>query len=60
VTNEDTLVTFNTAVSVDNTSPLDADGLRTGFIKPAAFGRPTGAGSYLVPREYLISAGIRF
>jgi hypothetical protein len=60
LTNEDTLVTFNSAVSVDNTSPLDSDGIRTGFIKPAAFGRPTGAGSYLVPREYLISAGIRF
>lgn len=60
VLNDDTLRTFQTPLSLDANSPLDADGLRTGFVQGAAWGRPSGAGSYVVPREYLISAGIRF
>jgi hypothetical protein len=60
VLNDQTLTTHNITVSADPNSPLDADGLRTGFVRGAAFGRPVGAGSYNIPREYLVSAGIRF
>jgi hypothetical protein len=60
VFNDDTLYTYSTGIAFDPNSPLDSDGLRTGFVKAASFGRPTGAASYAVPREYLISAGIRF
>jgi outer membrane receptor protein involved in Fe transport len=58
--NSDRLRTFQTPVSADPNSALDADGLRTGFIQGAAWGRPSGAASYVVPREFLLSAGIRF
>lgn len=60
VLNADALITFNTAVSPDATSPLDSDGLRTGYVKGSNFGNPTAATSYVTPREYFISAGIRF
>ena len=60
VLNNDSLLTHNTGISADPTSPLDENGLRTGFIRGAAFGRATGAGSYTTPREYLVTAGIRF
>lgn len=60
VLNDDTLRTFGSAIAADPNSPKDALGLPTGFTKPASFGRPTGAGSYVVPREYFVSAGIRF
>ncbi len=58
--NDDTLLTYNTTVTQDAASPLDADGLRTGYVKGSSFGRPTGAASYTTPREYQIQAGIRF
>lgn len=58
--NDDTQLTWNTAVTADPNSPLDEDGLRTGFRQGAAFGRPTGAGSFVTPREYTVSAGVRF
>ena len=58
--NDDTLITHSTAIVADAASPLDSDGLRTGFTRGAAFGRPTGSTSYVVPREYTVSAGIRF
>jgi len=58
--NADTLLTHNTTVSFDASSPLDAEGLRTGFVRSAAFGRPTANTSYTTPREYMIQAGIRF
>lgn len=60
VLNAETLLTHNTTISVDNTSALDEDGLRTGFTRSAAFGRPTGTASYTTPREYFVSAGVRF
>lgn len=58
--NRNTLTTHNVAVVADPTSPLDADGYRTGYTKGTAFGRPAGASSYTRPREYLLFAGIRF
>ncbi len=59
VFNDDTLRTFNTTVTADATSALDADGLRTGFIQGANFGRATAATNYAVPREYLFAIGLR-
>jgi hypothetical protein len=70
-TNQDTLVTHNTAILRNGTDaasvaacggpcPVDALGLPTTFRKGAAFGRPAGVGSYTTPREYFISAGVRF
>ena len=60
VLNSDTLLTYNTAITPVGSGPMDADGLPTTFTKNATFGRPTSALSYVVPREYLIYAGIRF
>ncbi|MCL4838318.1 MAG: TonB-dependent receptor [Thermoanaerobaculia bacterium] len=57
---DDSLRTFNTVVAVDNTSPLDGDGLRTGYTKGVNFGKATAASNYVVPREYLVALGIRF
>jgi len=34
--------------------------LPTEFVKSVNFGLPTSAASYVVPREYFVSAGIRF
>ena len=56
----DTLRTFNTQVLADNSSPKDGDGLPTGYTKGTNFGKATGAGSYVVPREYFVAVGIRF
>jgi hypothetical protein len=58
--NDDTLRTFNTTVTADASSPVDGDGLRTGFIRGANFGRGTGNANYVVPREYFVSLGLRF
>ncbi len=58
--NSTTLLTYNTAVNPDPNSPKDALGYPTGYIKTAAFGNPTGATSYVIPRTYLLYAGIRF
>jgi outer membrane receptor for ferrienterochelin and colicin len=58
--NEDALQTFDTTVTPNNNGPLDADGLPTEFIRSPTFGQATSEASHVVPREYLISAGIRF
>jgi len=64
-------VFFNTAVTPDATSALDGDGLRTGYVKPAAFGTArsqadyprattTPGGTALYARTFLMSFGLRF
>ncbi len=71
VFNNQPLVAFNTAVTPDASSALDADGLRTGFIKPAVFGTarsnadypratttPAGVAQYA--RTFVMSFGLRF
>jgi hypothetical protein len=58
--NKDTLINYTTTVNADATSALDEWGYRTGFTKAASFGRPTGTTSYVVPRQYLVYAGVRF
>ncbi len=60
VLNDDTLILHNIGITVDNTSPLDADGLRTGFNRGSAFGQARAATDYVTPREYFVSVGIRF
>lgn len=60
VLNDDTLQTFNTTVTADPNSPRDSFGFRTGYIKGVNFGKATSAGNHVTPREYFVSAGIRF
>ncbi|HUK37335.1 MAG TPA: TonB-dependent receptor, partial [Vicinamibacterales bacterium] len=60
VLNSTTLLNYNTTVTADANSPKDSFGYPTGFVKSAAFGRPTAATSYVLPRTYLLYAGIRF
>jgi hypothetical protein len=60
VFNKDTLLTYNTAITADANSPKDEFGYRTGFTKNATFGRPSGATSYVRPREYLVYVGLRY
>jgi len=61
------LIGWNTAVTPDPNSPLDADGLPTGFIRPANFGTPVNNASYPRPipgidggRAFLMAMGLRF
>ncbi len=58
--NDDSLVTFDTSVTPDSAGPRDADGLPINFIRGANFGNATSAASHVVPREYRVSAGVRF
>lgn len=71
VFNNQALVGFNTAVTPDANSPLDANGLRTGFVRGSNFGTarsnadfpratntPGGAAQYA--RTFLMSFGFRF
>ena len=58
--NNDTLTTWNIAVTPDNGGPKDADGLPTNYIKGRNFGKGTGTGNYPIPREFLFSVGVRF
>ncbi|HEY0593074.1 MAG TPA: TonB-dependent receptor, partial [Thermoanaerobaculia bacterium] len=60
ILNDDTLRTFDTTVAVDNSSALDADGLRTGYTTGVNFGKATSAAHYVVPREYLFAVGLTF
>ena len=60
VFNSKTLILWNTGVTPDAASPKDTLGYNTGFVKRAAFGRPTSTTSYVRPREYLVYAGVRF
>lgn len=62
VLNDDTLATFNTGITANTAAgaPRDADGLPLEFTRGPNFGRATSAGNYVTPREYFVSAGIRF
>jgi hypothetical protein len=61
------LIAWNTAVNPDPASPLDADGLPTGFIRPANFGTPRANSDYPRPipgidggRTFQMAMGLRF
>jgi hypothetical protein len=67
VTNNQKLIAFDTTVTPDPNSPLDADGLPTGFIRGPQFGQATSNTDYPAwrpgftgGRTFLLSAGIRF
>ena len=58
---------FNTSVRLDPSSPLDALGIPTGFVRGPNFGRPTASGDYPRPyggevggRAFRMSFGVRF
>jgi hypothetical protein len=56
----DKLVTWNTTVTADPASPLDALGLPTGYIKGPLFGQAQGNGNYLTPRTFQMAFGVRW
>ncbi len=58
--NQQPLIAFNTTISPDPNSPLDASGLPTGFIRGPLFGRVTSNSDSPIPREFLASVGFRF
>jgi hypothetical protein len=60
VFNKTPLVAFNTTITPDSNSPLDAFGYPTGYTKNATFGRPTSTLNYALPRQYLLYAGVRY
>jgi hypothetical protein len=67
VFNNDKLITWDTTITADAASALDADGLPTGYVKGARFGQGTSTANYPRPRPgltggrtYLGSFGIRF
>jgi hypothetical protein len=57
---DQSLIAYNTTINVDPNSPLDADGLPTGFIKGSRFGQGTSKTHYPVQRTFLVSVGFRF
>jgi len=58
--NAQPLIQSNTTVSADASSPVDALGLPTGYIKGANFGKPTSNAHTPIPREFRFSVGFRF
>jgi hypothetical protein len=67
VTNNQKVIAWNTTVTPDPNSPLDANGLPTGFIRGSNFGNPTSNAHYPVwrpgftgGRTFLIATGVRF
>jgi hypothetical protein len=60
VFNDSTLIAFNTSIRPDPNSALDANGLRTGFIKNKAFGTATSNSSYPTPRTFSFALGLHF
>ncbi len=71
VFNNQKLIAWDTTVTPDPSSPTDANGLRTGFIRGPRFGEATAAGDFPAPRPgvtgfndggraFLMAAGIRF
>ena len=67
LTNNQKLISWDTTVTPDPDSPLDANGLPTGYIEGPRFGQATANTDYPAwrpaqtgGRTYLLSAGIRF
>jgi Carboxypeptidase regulatory-like domain/TonB-dependent Receptor Plug Domain len=65
--NNDKLIRWDTTVTADPNSPKDANGLPTGFIQGANFGKPTQDTQYIQPipgtnggRLFRMAFGIRF
>jgi hypothetical protein len=67
LTNNQKVISWDTTVTPDPNSPLDANGLPTGFIQGTQFGQPRANTNYPVwrpgftgGRTFLLSAGMRF
>jgi outer membrane receptor protein involved in Fe transport len=67
VFNNDKLIAWNTTVTPDPNSPVDENGLRTGYIRPANFGTARNNGDYPRPlpgidggRTFQMAFGLRF
>ena len=65
--NNDKLIAWDTTVTVDPNSALDADGLPTGFLRGPRFGQGTSTAGYPRPRPgltggrtFLAAFGVRF
>jgi len=65
--NNETLIGWDTTITANATSALDADGLPTGFIRGARFGQGTSTAHYPRPRPgltggrtFLGAFGLRF
>jgi hypothetical protein len=65
--NNQKVIQYDTTVNPDPTSPLDAFGLPTGFIKGSQFGQATSTAAYPVPfqgqrggRTFRVAFGFRF
>lgn len=66
-TNNQKVIAWNTTVNPDPDSPLDANGLPTGFVRGSNFGRATSNAHYPVwrpgftgGRTFLVATGVRF
>jgi Carboxypeptidase regulatory-like domain/TonB dependent receptor len=57
---DQSLIAYNTTIDADPDSPLDADGLPTGFVKGSRFGQGTSKTHYPVQRTFQFSLGFRF
>ena len=60
VLNGKPLISYSISTTPDKTSPKDNLGIPTGYVKSKSFGTATASGNYPNPREFLVSAGIRF
>ena len=65
--NNQTLISWNTSITQDVSTPRDALGLRTGYVQGSQFGRAIGNSSFPVPfagatggRTLRLALGIRF
>ncbi|MDY7093128.1 MAG: TonB-dependent receptor [Acidobacteriota bacterium] len=60
VFDDDSVIDGFQTVGANFGGPTDADGLPTTFTRPANLGNPQNNEDFVTPREYRISAGIRF
>jgi len=60
VFNAQPLISYDTTISPDPTSPVDALGLATGFIQGPNFGKAVRNADTPVPREFRVAVGFRF
>ena len=58
--NSQPLISYDTTLSPDPSSPLDSLGLPTGFTKGSNFGKAVRNADTPVPREFRIAVGFRF
>jgi len=60
ILNNDTLTSWNTAISANTGGPFDSNGFPTTYTKSGSFGKAVNNASYPAPRQYSIAVGFRF